>query len=868
MNTSFNSQYVGIGPSSAGPETIPRDRIFLTDTPDMLGSCVRGTIRHRLRPYPLSEVHDLKVQQGLIIKDLLFSLLGLEGCYIRFSDKYLPDDIDQRIEGPDFKIAKHLDVSLKSITKKLIRYGKYYSGLLAFIEYYDNKRYGTVVQNLCFRILEFLVQYQKVIVKIEDDFTFNSRFNLALLETYLNQEVSNKLVHLYEIVIEVHETSLTRQLKAAEERANSANPHIVSDEDFLSDVRKTLLLGSNFMMETNSESLECCKGGLVLQIVQRRITKYKGDLISLEFLIALFDSISENYVQMLNDWLINGDINDQFDEFMVKEKKVPSNLLDVFSTRGEHYWNELFVIRSDGLIDQFQDVDLQNKVLSTGKYLNVFKKCTGLHDFSTLGETIKPITKIYSLDFELKISEFYRRANKLLLKMLFEGYDLLALVKNFQSIFLFSDSFKVDNFLNKSFYDLKRNRHAISLHKLKKFFTECYVTSPSDSPTSIADIVENNQHFLVTTTNFYDVVKEIMNVQTFDADEILNHESGFNAFVTNALQRLSAPNSAEYSQGYDRNHSDNYAVASLDLSVDLPFPLNLIINRELSYHYELMFKLQMLVKFINKFNDITWKEINHSAVWKYRGFEPRFKKWILRCRVLHKRMRDFLNELQIYLNYDVVDNNYLSLEKKLADMQASLRAEQLGSDINHETNSVNNYSAPTNQINNIFNRRMQSAGRGKSMYQRHLENGHNKKDDVLIVDHLIQNLSEFLNTLITDSLITKPALLNVLKNMFDMIILFNNYLNRLKKVLILCSPHLFEKFSADYPDKFNDKSMDIELIDNRYENLNTSLKDYYEIFGDSLTEFIVTLKAFGELENKKILLLSESLEKCFPEQES
>ncbi|KAF8004068.1 hypothetical protein HF325_001516 [Metschnikowia pulcherrima] len=68
---------------------------------------------------------------------MLFALLGYEGHYVRHSERYLVDLLRDRIRGPDFKVAAPLNISLKTVTKKLLRYGKYYLGLRHFAQIYD-----------------------------------------------------------------------------------------------------------------------------------------------------------------------------------------------------------------------------------------------------------------------------------------------------------------------------------------------------------------------------------------------------------------------------------------------------------------------------------------------------------------------------------------------------------------------------------------------------------------------------------------------------------------------------------------------------------------------------------------------------------
>ncbi|CUM62911.1 uncharacterized protein PRCAT00000471001 [Priceomyces carsonii] len=836
------------------------DEVTLLNSPDILRCCI--VLEHhkhqRTKPHPLSELSDLKIQQGLIIKDLLFSLLGYDGYYIRYSDRFDQSNIESRIKGPDFKIAKHLDISLKSITKKLVRYGKYYSGLMAFLEYYDHQNFGKVVQKLCFLITDFLNEYQSVIIELEHEFKFNSAFNLNVMENVLNQRVSDKLSHIYEIVTTIHYDTATRISKFKGKQ--------IPFEDFIHNIRSSLKTTGNIDDSINSGNFEYCKGGLVLEIIQGRINAYKGDSLSLSFLMSLFDSVSEEYVVMLNNWLINGDIDDQFDEFLVRRKQVPSNLSEVLGPTSEHYWNELFVIRSDGLIGQFKSKEIQHKILNTGKFLNIFKACTGMENFQSLNEILDPINKIFSQDLELKIELFYERANKLLMKLLFEGYNLTGLIESFQTTFLINNPTNIDCFLEKAFYELRKNRYSISVTRLEKAYDEIFENhrkfkvGGKSVLTNIKEILNYNQKFAITNTNFYDVAKEIMNVESFDTEKVFQNDPNFRTFLSKTFERNQILSADSNSNLYDPDHSDEYAIASVDLTIDLPFPLNLIVNRELSYHYELMFKLKIIIKFINLFNNNMWHEICHSSVWKYSAFELRIKKWILRCRVLHSRMRDFIDQLQFYIDFDVIETNYGLLRRRIEMIQESLRKSAIGSDMKKENlrKSVFEtapYSNFSSQNTNLFNRqnlsdRVNSTANASSLID---------------TNNFIAKLNEYLNTIVNDSLITRPDLLSVLKNMFDILILFNNYLSKLKKGLILCDKQLFSEFSRDYPDRFSNKTMDEDLINNRIRNLNDSLRDHYEIFDDSLTEFIVTLKSYGEAENKQILILSERLETYFPE---
>ena len=239
---------------------------------DIMAPCIDDTVTYKLQKVSgplLSQISNLHIQQALIIRELIFTLLGYEGHYIQYSRHYDPSSPLSRISGPDYKIAKNLDISLKNIAKKLMRFGKYYSGLRSFIQIYDDTGFGRIVQKFCYEISEFLSHYQRVIMNLEHEFKFNKNFNLNMLDQMLHQEVANKLTHFYEISLEINRITEERQR--------------LSQIDVLDKFESSFINNSNFNGVNSEPNLyhvksDCCKGGSVLQIIQERIIYYKGIL--------------------------------------------------------------------------------------------------------------------------------------------------------------------------------------------------------------------------------------------------------------------------------------------------------------------------------------------------------------------------------------------------------------------------------------------------------------------------------------------------------------------------------------------------------------------------------------------------------------
>ena len=816
---------------------------------DIMSSCIVDSVIYKSQKIAgplLSQISNLNIQQALIIRELLFTLLGHEGHYIQYSKRYDPTSQISRIEGPDYKIAKNLDISLKVITKKLVKFGKFYSGLKSFIQVFDNNKFGKIVQKFCSEVRKFLSSYQQVLINVEHEFKFNKNFNLNMLDLLLHQEISNEMTHLYQIGIEISRITEERQKMSQAEIMGNFEPTTLAN---------TSMNGINSEPNLYYGKFDCCKGGLLLQVIQERMVYYKGDPTSLDFLTQLFDIVSSDYIGMLNQWLLEGVINDPFDEFMIREKRMPDSFMEIFQSKSEYYWNELFLIKIDGLLNQFQNSTIQSKILNTGKYLNIFKRCTGLHNFESLKEKLTTITNLAAPDLELKIDEFYHRANKMLMKLLFDGYNFPSVVNIFQRLFLFADSFQIDNFIDSTFSELKRGKLKISVSRLQKQYDDIFkekIENKVGVRPSVYDVLKKNQKLSVTSESLYKVVEELMekNLDYLISDNNLRGIFHRVASLRDDL-RLTILSTADSAT---ENVKDEPTITSVDLTIPLPFPLNLVLNQQLSYQYEIMFKLLINIKFISKYNSSNWQEMNYSKIWTNSHFNSSVKKWILRCRVLHSRICSFIHELENYIVHDVIEHNFEEIKNLIHTTATNLATSELGSDINDEGDNIFNGSLIRGTFNNnsIFDSKV------------HKHRTTTYVEGISTVEQLIQKFLDYSSTLLNDSLLTREESLRQLRKMLDFIFHFNNYIVQVKKVLVLLNHELFNEYSKEFPTKF-EKPMDQELIDKRFANLSDTFLMQYEKFGENLVTFLATIKQVGERENQGLLELSNRLELCFPE---
>lgn len=826
---------------------------------------------------PLSNHHhditDVQTQQTAITRDALMGLLGYEGYFIRFSDKYNPDLLHDKIHGPDHKIAKHLDVSLKAVTKKLLRYGKYYSGLKMFAEIYNQPRFGRVNQRLCSEIASFLGAYQQAICRFEDAFKFNTSFTLNQMNNEISQSLADQITHLYDIAVAIHTESEERNdgLRNAQSLDLLAltSSRAANFDTFLKTIKKDLHLAGSIDVSTDTNNFELCKGGLVLRIIQRRINRFAGDAVSSQFLSQIFEAVSKDYVALLNLWLSKGEVDDPFDEFFIKQNQLPSN---IFYSNVEKYWDELYVVKIDGIIDLFANKDLQLKVLATGKYLSILKRSTGTasldHMFDSMSGTLipYPIESLYAPDVPLKILQFYKRANNLMLKLLFEGYEFTSLMTNLHQIFLLNNSYNIDIFLDKSFHDLARNKYHTSITKTIKNYNQIFLLEKrranfidinkddDNRRASIEEVLDICEKFNIDSTSFYEMAQDIIGIKSIDTnEEAKGSESASSAIkrlVSKSLQRRQISLSEKQYQSATGS-IDNFAITGVNIDLNLPFPLSLIVGENFVFEYQLLFKLQMIMKFTSKSMDESWKDINLSTVWRYKGFSTPIKKLILRCRTLNSRMKSFVNEIQNYISYSVTEPNYVILMKSLGNMEALIKTEK--EPVTQRVESVQLLKRHRHKNNNVFDEKIMASGFQQPSYAAV------KSDEISDVFEMIQRIGTYLNNILREAMVTNDKLLSCIKVLFDCVIHFTITVSRLKKALVLMDQHLLQSFATDFPDKFGDVEFSETLAESRIAGLNEVLTKHWRKFNNALAVFIDELKEVAT-ENLVLIHLIERLQ--------
>lgn len=769
-------------------------------------------------PISLSEVTSFSSQLRLIARDLIHVLIGFEALYIKFDKHYDPNLLLLRLSGAEFRVSRHLDPALKGIVQRLVQYGSIFVSLNAFVEAYNLAEYGKTMQALSYGVSRFLHRYKGVVANLDLKLAA-STLSLKLLERLLDLEVGQEMRHLQAIAAKIHAVN-SIEMKHAQRVSSEPGEEIMINDSISAPEHDLVTLASE------QRGFKKCKGTLVFQVIQERLDAYLGDHLSVPILSSLFTDVSAPYLSMLNAWLIQGELDDPFLEFLVKKASFSDDWQHMLDPKSEHYWSRLYVVRQDGLTGAFAAKSTQQQILNTGKYLNIFKQVTGLKDIEFDKDDLEPVKSINSVDFHLQLNILHDRANKLLIRLLFDGLNLQGSIDEMQTVFLFQDCFGIDEFLARAFTDLKCDIKRVSVSRLKSKEHEAFkagvkIRGPPNS--SIARYIREHKRVLVASMSFFDEANDISG-PVDDADFMSNGVPSFKAFIGRVVS-MDPPQLALTidSERHDPDPCKSLVVSYLNLAVDLPFPANLVINEEYMYHYGLAYKIRIISKFLTYLNTHTWRDICGLQVWRH-DFSGSARKSVRRARAIHWQMRTLTQEIQLYFLCDVGDESFAVLKRDL------------------------------NQIRSMLN---VSNTQGLPSYESGFPGSRN--DCTCTVESLTQSVGRFVSVVLVDSLVTLPQLLDALCQIFDTIITYNNFLARLKHVLVLCDETLFATFLHAKPENFADSMMDTSLVAARHLAISDALTKHQQALESSITRFTVVCGSHTESNNEKIRLLGEVL---------
>ncbi|XP_023096929.1 gamma-tubulin complex component 2 isoform X1 [Felis catus] len=364
-----------------------------------------------------------------------------------------------------------------------------------------------------------------------------------------------------------------------------------------------------------------CVGGSTLSLLHDRSFNYTGDSQAQELCLYLTKAASVPYFEILEKWIYRGIINDPYSEFMVEEHELRKEKIQ--EDYNDKYWDQRYTVVQHQIPSFLQK--MAGKVLSTGKYLNVVRECG--HDVTC------PVAKeiIYTLKeraYVEQIEKAFNYASKVLLAFLMEEKELVAHLRSIKRYFLMDQG---DFFVH--FMDL----------------TEEELKKPVDdiTPTRLEALLELALRMSTANT---DPFKDDLKI------DLMPHD-----LITQLLRVLAIETKQEKAMVHaDPTELTLSGLEAFSFDYVVKWPLSLIINRKALTRYQMLFRHMFYCKHVERQLCSVW--ISNKAA---KQCSLHSAKWFAGAFTLRQRMLNFVQNIQYYMMFEVMEPTWHVLEKNL-----------------------------------------------------------------------------------------------------------------------------------------------------------------------------------------------------------
>lgn len=584
-----------------------------------------------LSPTPLRQLSK-EDQEAALVDDLLYVFMGYEGQYIRFDDKYNPDDEKDRLLGPLFYLLPGLDPSLKDLATSMLAMATHYCAIESFVEAQSREEYGSVNHALCASIRNLLKDYLILVAQLETKVLSEERFTLHQMHLAIIP-TAQSLAQLYALAQE-----LLKKNSLLEEDVEDSFEEFDADQ-----IIERLKEGGDLL--PGSMTKKRCIGGNVLALLSNRLATYSGDPAAKSILEMLLRDASKPYMSMLNEWLHRGGIHDPHSEFLIGERaSIKRERLDEDYT--DEYWDKRYYIREKEVPPQLEHV--KEKVLLAGKYLNVVRECGGVNIASAKKDVPETFDDPRFLD---NVNHAYAFANSELLTLLLTKNSLRSRLRSMKHYFFLDRGEFFLYFLELSASELRKPHKSVNEAKLQSLF-ELVVNQPGSI--AVADPFKEDVKVQMNDIGLTQWLMKIVNVQGIDQE---NPDS-----VMEQNKTPAATDMKEEGKGL-------IGFEALELDYRVPFPLSLIISRKTVLRYQLIFRYTLALRHLEALLVDCWADHNKMRSWTHRTSDKRIEGWKRRAWTLRARMLVFVQQMLFYATAEVIEPNWQKLMAKVDDAE-------------------------------------------------------------------------------------------------------------------------------------------------------------------------------------------------------
>ncbi|KAI8822594.1 Spc98 family-domain-containing protein [Fimicolochytrium jonesii] len=451
--------------SSAKPGKTDGDRGRQEATKQPLSA---STASYKSSLEPLGSLSSIE-QERLIINDLLYILMGIDGLYIPRRRKYLEKEKGdrERRETIEFTLDPTMDPSLAELVKRMLPIAVYLHKIDNYIETQTRFRSGRVQHALAATTRALLKNYFMLIAQLENQTLGTPDFGLQQLWFYIHPSLlsMSAIASLIDALLDAE----TKSIQAHRKSAKSAAAKVGASS-----------AANSYIDESNLEGLSP-GGGLILSVICDRLLSFSGDPVMKRLYGQLLSAAAVPYNIMLSKWIHSGFIIDPHAEFMVREilSFDSEQLRQAYS---DVYWEARYELRADHVPTFFSTY--QNRIFLAGKYLNVLRECkvnvSEVDDPEAMSRAIisggsstalSPMGDIVEvIGAERLINDIenaYAYANRDFLKLLWKDCSLLDRLRSVKHYFLLDKSDFFVHFLDVSHEHLLKPAKDVGIEQVK-----------------------------------------------------------------------------------------------------------------------------------------------------------------------------------------------------------------------------------------------------------------------------------------------------------------------------------------------------------------------------------------------------------------
>ncbi|XWS57244.1 hypothetical protein CRYUN_Cryun09bG0157700 [Craigia yunnanensis] len=348
--------------------------------------------------------YDAAVQELIVIDDLLFALVGIEGRYISIKR------VHGKVDAITFQVDASMDLALQELAKRIFPLCESFLLIDQFVESRSQFKNGLVNHAFAAALRALLLDYQAMVAQLEHQFRLG-RLSIQGLWFYCQPMMGS--MQALSIVI----------------RKASANNYA---------------------------------GSAVLNLLQSQAKAMAGDNAVRSLLEKMTQSASNAYLSILERWIYEGAIDDPYGEFFIAENKSlqKESLTQDYDAK---YWRQRYSLKEE--VPSFL-ANIAGTILTTGKYLNVMREC-GYTVQLPVSENSKLMTFGSNHQYLECVKAAYEFASGELLSLIKEKYDLIGKLRSIKHYLLLDQGDFLVPFMDIAREELLKKHDEISVEKLQ-----------------------------------------------------------------------------------------------------------------------------------------------------------------------------------------------------------------------------------------------------------------------------------------------------------------------------------------------------------------------------------------------------------------